>query len=111
MPTIYHWCPSEDWESAGDEYVAPSLAAEGFIHFSYQHQVERTATALERGREGLVLLYVDSTSLEVIDEDCYETGQLFPHVYGPIPLAAVTEAIPFPPQSDGSFRLPTDNSD
>ncbi|MEX0797051.1 MAG: DUF952 domain-containing protein [Acidimicrobiia bacterium] len=106
MATIYHWCPAEAWESADDEYVAPSLTEEGFIHFSYEHQVERTATALDRGRTGLVLLCVDPNALEVFDEDCYEIGERFPHVYGPIPVKAVTDVYPFPPQPDGSFRLP-----
>lgn len=107
MATIYHWCPAEDWDSAQNEYVAPSLAEEGFIHFSYRHQVARTATALDRGRMGLVLLRVDPTDLEVIEEDCYDVGERYPHVYGPIPVTAVTAVVLFPPQADGSFLLPT----
>lgn len=106
MATIYHWCPAEDWESAHDEYVAPSLAEEGFIHFSYRHQVARTATALDRGRRDLVLLCVDPSGLEVVEEDCYEVGERYPHVYGPIPAEAVTGVFAFPPQPDGSFLLP-----
>ncbi|CAN5859925.1 DUF952 domain-containing protein [soil metagenome] len=107
MTTIYHWCPAEAWDSAEDEYVAPSLDEEGFIHFSYRHQVARTATALDRGRTDLVLLCVDPANLEVVDEDCYDTGERYPHIYGPIPKVAVTEEVPFPPQADGSFRLPS----
>ncbi len=108
MATIYHWCLAEAWESAQDEYVAPSLAEEGFIHFSYRYQVARTATALDRGRRDLVLLCVDPSGLEVVDEDCYEVGEPYPHVYGPIPATVVTAVVPFPPQADGSFLLPTD---
>lgn len=107
MATIYHWCPAEAWETSDDEYRAPSLDEEGFIHFSYQQQVARTATALDRGRTGLVLLSVDAATLEVVDEDFYEIGESYPHVYGPIPKAAVTGVVPFPPQADGSFRLPS----
>ena len=111
MATIYHWCPAEAWESTDDEYAAPSLAEEGFIHFSYEYQVERTATALDRGRTDLVLLCVDPTTLDVVDEDCYEIGETYPHVYGPIPVATVTDVLPFSPQPDGSFRLPTGRAD
>lgn len=111
MPTIYHWCPAEAWEASDDAYRSPSLDEEGFIHFSYEHQVERTATALDRGRTDLVLLRVESASLEVVVEDCYEVGERYPHVYGPIPVAAVTAVYPFPPESDGSFRLPAGLAD
>lgn len=106
MAIIYHWCPAEAWDSTLDEYTAPSLAEEGFIHFSYQHQVARTATALDRGEKGLVLLCVDATTFDVVDEDCYGIGERYPHVYGPIPVAAVTDVFPFPPEPDGTFRLP-----
>ncbi len=106
MATIYHWCPADAWASTTGEYSPPSLDEEGFIHFSYEHQVEPTATALDRGRTDLVLLCVDPTTLEVVDEDCYETGERFPHIYGPIPVAAVTDVYPFPSLPDGSFRLP-----
>lgn len=110
MATIYHWCPAEAWEAADNQYAAPSLAEEGFIHFSHRHQVARTATAIDRGREGLVLLCVDSAGLEVVDEDCYDIGELYPHVYGPIPVRSVTAVLPFPPGVDGCFRLPEDLS-
>ncbi len=106
MATIYHWCPAEIWAATTDTYVAPSLAEEGFIHFSYRHQVARTATSLDRGRTDLVLVCFDSAALEVVEEDCYEIGERYPHVYGPIPVPAVKAVVPFPPEPDGSFRLP-----
>jgi uncharacterized protein (DUF952 family) len=106
FPVIYHWCPSEDWERVSTEFVAPSLAVEGFIHFSYRDQVERTATSIDRGRLGLVLLTVDDSDIEVVVEDCYEIGEEYPHVYGPIPGEAVIAVHPFPPSVDGTFQLP-----
>lgn len=103
---IYHWCPSSEWEAAGDTYVSPSLDEEGFIHFSHRHQVARTATGIDRGRQGLVLLCVDETQVAVVDEDCYELGEEYPHVYAPIPTTAVVAVLPFPPRPDGSFEMP-----
>lgn len=86
--------------------MADSLAEEGFIHFSFRDQVERTATTLDRGRPNMVLLCVDDTGLEVVVEDSYGGGEEFPHFYGPIPADAVVRVLPFPPQADGSFLLP-----
>lgn len=103
---IYHWCPKTDWEAAGDEYRPATFDADGFVHCSFRHQVERTATDLDRGREGLVLLCIDDLGLPVTVEDCYEAGDEFPHVYGPIPIDSVVAVLPFPPQPDGSFLLP-----
>lgn len=103
---IYHWCPAQDWDAADESYRAPSLSDEGFIHFSFREQVERTATAIDRGLDDLVLLCVDDSDLSVVVEDSYDIGEEFPHVYGLIPKSAVSRVVPFPCKSDGSFRLP-----
>jgi uncharacterized protein (DUF952 family) len=103
---IYHWCDRDDWEAAVDVYAAPSLVEQGFIHFSYEHQVARTAFATDPGHQNLVLLCVDESGLDVIDEDCYELGEEYPHVYAPIPMASVVSVLPFPSEPDGTFRLP-----
>jgi uncharacterized protein (DUF952 family) len=103
---IYHWCPEEDWTDAVDNYTSPSLAEEGFIHFSFLEQIARTATAIDRGRDGLVLLCVDDTDLDVVVEDSYNIGEKFPHVYGAIPSRSVMHVVPFPAEPDGSFRVP-----
>jgi uncharacterized protein (DUF952 family) len=103
---IYHWCPHDDWDPRADSYEAASLKEEGFIHFSFRDQVERTATAIDRGKSEMVLLCVDNSGLDVVVEDSYDIGEEFPHVYGPIPRSAVIQVIPFPHEPDGSFRLP-----
>jgi len=33
-------------------------------------------------------------------------NELFPHIYGPLPLEAISEALPFEPKPDGYFKLP-----
>ena len=103
---IYHWCRAADWEAAGDRYAPAGLAEEGFIHCSFAHQVATVATALYRGQTDLVILTIDERGLPVVVEDCYESGEEFPHVYGPIPRAAVVEVRPFPPNPDGTFSIP-----
>lgn len=108
---ILHITTREDWESAqalGD-YRLDTLMAEGFIHCSTPDQVLGPANELYRGREDLILLVIEPSLLaaELVYEDCYEAGQAFPHIYGPLNLNAVTRVIPFPPLLDGTFDLPS----
>ena len=67
------------------------------------------ANAMYSGQRDLVLLAVDPTRLEA--EVRYEQGnpsssERFPHCYGPMNIDAVINITPFPPEADGSFRLP-----
>lgn len=110
--TILHFCPRSAWEAArtAGAYAADTLASEGFIHCSTADQVHVPANALARGRTGLVLLEVDETRLP--EPPRWESdpsdpqAMAFPHVYGPIPVAAVVAVHDFPPGADGRFRLP-----
>ena len=108
MPLILHITSAQAWAEVIDFYTAPSLRTEGFIHCSHPEQVIGPANALFYGRVGLVLLCIDPTQVQakIIDEDCYQAGQAFPHIYGPINRDAVIEVVPFPCQSDGGFVVP-----
>lgn len=108
---LLHIAPRAVWDSAvaaGMNYTDPSLKAEGFIHLSTPAQVLIPANERFAGRQDLVLLVIDADRLddEVIFEDCYESGLEFPHLYGPLPVAAVTQVLDFAPSSDGTFELP-----
>jgi uncharacterized protein (DUF952 family) len=110
MATILHMTPLKEWQAAqmAGVYTAVSLTTEGFIHCSLPSQIIRVANALYHGQPDLILLVLDPAQLNapLVYEDCYETGEQFPHVYGPIPLTAVVQTHPFPCQPDGSFALP-----
>ncbi len=108
---IYHWCPERDWASSGGGYFPAGFAADGFTHCSFVDQITATATSLYGGASDLVLLCIEEGELPVVVEDCYEIGEPYPHVYGPIPRRAVTTALPFPCLADGSFALPEDLPD
>ncbi len=107
---ILHIAHREAWEQAraAGDYRADTLMTEGFIHCSTPAQVLGPANEMFKGQTELVLLVIDPTRLaaELVYEDCYETGQTFPHIYGPLNLAAVVRAVPFPPGPDGRFSLP-----
>ena len=112
---ILHFCPRADWAAAvaTGSYVAPSLAAQGFIHCSTRAQVPTPAGLLARGRTDLVLLRIDEERLTspLVWEDGDPpdpSGMLFPHVYGPIGVSAVVGVHDFPPSADGSFVVPAD---
>ena len=107
---ILHITTRESWEEAAKAgaYTAKSLQTQGFIHGSTAEQVIDVANFLFRGQRGLVLLCIDESRLkaEVRYENLEGGLKLFPHVYGPIETDSVVEVLDFPPEADGTFRLP-----
>lgn len=78
------------------------------MHLSTAEQVHLPADRLFAGRTDLVLLHVDSrlAPAPLRWEPGVETdaaGMLFPHLYGPIPVAAVLAVTEFRPGPDGRF--------
>jgi uncharacterized protein (DUF952 family) len=110
---ILHICPRPDWTAAlaVGEYRHPSLDEVGFLHCSDPGVVHLPANSFYRGRTDLVLLVIDPARLVVPvrwepGDPPHPAGLWFPHVYGPIPTAAVVAVHDFPPEPDGTFRLP-----
>jgi glutathione S-transferase len=111
---LYHIALPADWERARESgsYVTSTrgvtLADEGFIHCSRRHQVEATANRFYGDIAEVVLLTIDESQLDapVVDEDLYETGESFPHVYGPIPVSAVIDARAWTQAPDHIFHSP-----
>ena len=90
--------------------TAPSLDTEGFLHCSDFGTVHLPANRLFAGRDDLVLVVIDPARLDVplrwepgVPPD--PKGAWFPHVYGPIPSAAVVAVHEFPEGTEG-FVLP-----
>jgi uncharacterized protein (DUF952 family) len=103
------WWPGSGPEAAGTyerSTIDTSLEEEGFIHCSFPEQVQATADRYYRGRDDIVLLRIDPDRLgvEVVVEEA-RSGERFPHVYGPIPVDAVTSAQPVPMGPDGRLDL------
>ena len=92
---IYHLAFRADWELAvtQGEYRAPSLAEEGFIHASGdEEQMLSVAARLFAGRTDLLALDVDTERLPEGSPLVWEparSGEIYPHIYGPINLHAV----------------------
>lgn len=109
MTTIYHMCRRDEWESgrAAGAYPGSSQdVADGFIHFSTAGQVEASAAKHRGGQVGLVLLAVDADALgPALKWEPARGGQLFPHLYGALPVAAVRWARDLPLDPTGGRHI------
>jgi uncharacterized protein (DUF952 family) len=98
MDLIFHITSRHEAEEAtlSGTYVPRDFEREGFVHCSYRHQLAAVADRLFRGRTDLVVLQIDPSRLTtpVIHENLEGGTELFPHVYGPIPMAAIVEIHP-----------------
>lgn len=88
--------------AAGRFVGSPVDLADGFIHFSTAAQVQETARRHFRGAEDLLLLEVDPEALSApLVWEPSRGGDLFPHLYAAMPVAAVRRVRALSPDSDG----------
>ena len=109
-PVLVHLCTIEEWDSArsAGQRRPPSFDDIGFVHLSSPEQVHLPANRLYAGRRDLVMLWCDPSRLDAVVR--WEPGvpgdpqsMLFPHLYGPLPVAAVTGVTSYLPDADGVF--------
>ncbi len=104
---LFHITSKEEWRAAqvSGEYQPRAYSREGFIHCSYAGQVLYTANRIFKGVNDLVLLEIETAHLTcaVVDENLEGGTELFPHVYGPLPVSAVRTVHPLPCDADGTF--------
>ncbi len=110
---LTHLCTVDEWERArrAGERHPPSLECDGFVHLSAPGQVHLPANRLFAGRSDMVLLRLDPGRLNAPVR--WEAGvpsdpetMTFPHLYGPLPVAAVTSVTPYLPDDNGRFAEP-----
>jgi uncharacterized protein (DUF952 family) len=104
---ILHITSRSQWQQSQQdgEYRAPSLDSEGFIHCSRPEQILRVANRFYAGQRDLLLLSIDPNLLTAeLRYDEIETGEHFPHLYGPLNLDAVVQALSFEPNEQGQFE-------
>ena len=109
---LFHLVDPEVWSAAvaAGEYRPPSLAAEGFVHFSFAEQVTGTANLRYRDEPDLVVVEIDPASIdaELRIEDTYGSGTDFPHVYGPVPTASAVAVHPLTRTAGGDWEFTLD---
>ena len=112
---LYHIATAPDWDQARQdgEYRTStrgrSLSEEGFIHASTAAQVLPVANAVYQDeQQDLLLLVLDSSRItaEIRREPVPGWADPFPHIYGPLDVAAVVAAVPLERDPAGSFRWP-----
>ena len=109
---LYHLALADEWRQARTNGVYArstrglGLEQVGFIHASYAHQLAATYARFYGDAGPVVLLTIDPGRLEqagvaVRAEPGGSTpeagAELFPHLYGPLPLTAVLAAAPYQP--------------
>ncbi|GEP34482.1 hypothetical protein NSZ01_22500 [Nocardioides szechwanensis] len=116
MVQIFHIATVADWAAAQTSggyttsTIGRTLVEEGFIHASRADQWQGVRSRFYADvTEPLVLLVIDTERLSspVVEEAADESGETFPHVYGPINPSAVVQTIPLDgrqaPTTDASF--------
>jgi uncharacterized protein (DUF952 family) len=110
VATIYKICGRPEWQVAerNGEYRGSEVDTnDGFIHFSSATQTVETAEKHFSGQQDLMLIAVDAAALgAALKWEPSRGGALFPHLYGPLPLAAVRWAKPLPDESGGKRQFP-----
>jgi uncharacterized protein (DUF952 family) len=115
MKLIYHITTEVAWAKAQTtgEVVAESLATEGFIHCSRQPQLLAVANRFFSAASELLVLGIDEESVQewLVNEGPAGVGDafaqdVFPHVYAPIPVAAVVAVAALTAGSGERFTWP-----
>jgi glutathione S-transferase len=99
---LFHLALKGDWEQARETGTYQwstrglRLVEVGFIHCSWQEQVAKTFERFYADAGDVLLLEIDPTRLSApLRADAIPTGELFPHLYGPLPIEAVRSFTPY----------------
>ena len=106
---IYHATRLADWQAAVQQgsyalsTIGRTLAEEGFIHASFPGQVQGVLDRYYGGVEDpLVLLHIPVAAVaDLLKVEVAASGESFPHIYGELPVTAVTDVEPLVRVGDG----------
>ena len=100
---LFHLALADDWQAAqasGSYSVSTrgmTLEQVGFIHCSWREQVDATYQRFYADAGEVVLLEIDPAAVGVpLRADAIPTGELFPHMYGPLNPGAVQSVAAMP---------------
>lgn len=107
---IYHLVTLKGWEkylhNLGQDFKSPSLKTEGFIHCSEKSQLLESAQLHFEGEDELVVLFLVEKRLKgILKREPSRNGELFPHIYGPIPVGAIETTKNLVRNKEGVFEF------
>ena len=105
---IYKVCDNAVWDVAkrDGKFIGAEIdLQDGYIHFSTASQLRDTLARHFASRDGLVLLKIEISQLDIIWETA-RNGDLFPHLYGHLPLTSVVAEHRLDLSTDGYHILP-----
>lgn len=110
MPVIYKIVPEALWQDARADGIFSGASidlADGYIHFSTATQAKTTAALHFADQTGLLLVAVDTDALgDALKFEPSRGGELFPHLYGLLPMTSVLWEKPLPIGPDGAHLFP-----
>jgi uncharacterized protein (DUF952 family) len=114
VASLYRITSEDEWRTAEREGVFRGAAhdlRDGFIHLSAPHQVKGTLATHYAGVRDLLLVAIDDRRLAAHHSLRWEPsrgGELFPHLYEPLPVALVTGVSPLAVDATGAHVLPAE---
>jgi uncharacterized protein (DUF952 family) len=112
---IYTLVRDAEWRvavAAGHYAGSADDARDGFLHFSTAGQLRASAAKHRAGVPDLVMVEADAAALgAALRWEPAAGGKrpgLFPHLYGALPLSAVTRVVALPLGADGLHVFPED---
>ena len=106
---IYKVCSKAVWDEIRQLTLwngSPHDVRDGFIHFSTASQLHGTVRKHYAGQTDLMLLAIDAETLGVaLKWEPSRGGELFPHLYGPLPISTVASAQDLAMAPDGMIDV------
>ena len=107
--TAFKLIDAAEWKAAleAGHYDGSAVdRADGYIHMSTAAQLAETARRHYAGRDGLMLLPVNTGALdERLVWEPSRGGDLFPHLYGPLAVTAIGTVRALAVSDDGQMRF------
>ena len=102
-PEVFHFARPDAWQraQAAGVYQPDEFEREGFIHCATAAQVDGVIARHLRGGGPRIRLRIDTAALgqNLVYEWSAASNDLYPHIFGGLPLTAVRAAEPFNPDS------------
>ena len=108
MIKVFKICEKEEWESVknNDFFEGSKIdQIDGFIHLSTSEQVKETLKKHFTSKNKLYLLEINADDLKLVWE-VSRNNQIFPHLYEPLPLDAVTRIYRVFMDTNGNHIIP-----